>query len=72
MMTDHQKVLIVDDEANYVQDFKSLFSDSFNILTATSGAQALSVMEKEKVAVLVTDQRMPKKLKGRSSLCELT
>jgi len=52
-------VLFVDDEADLVDTFLNNFEDCFEVLTATSGAEALAVLRDREVAVMVTDQRMP-------------
>ncbi|WP_421863272.1 EAL domain-containing response regulator [Motiliproteus sp.] len=55
-----QTVLIVDDEVNIIQSFQRLFRKApFRILTAGGGQQALEVLAREKVDVIVSDQRMP-------------
>ncbi|MDF3036339.1 MAG: histidine kinase [Paucimonas sp.] len=53
-------LLLVDDEANIVAALKRLFrQDGYRILTANSGQEGLQVLEKEKVDVIISDQRMP-------------
>lgn len=52
-------ILFVDDEANNRQAFKYCFEEEFNVLLAGSAKEALSILEKEHIGVLVTDQRMP-------------
>ena len=52
-------VLFVDDEPDLIETFVNNFEDVFEVLTATSGPQALDVLRSREVAVLVTDQRMP-------------
>ena len=55
-----QTVLIVDDEINIIQSFQRLFrKEPFRILTANSGQQALDILTRETVDVIVSDQRMP-------------
>ncbi|MEH6473061.1 MAG: EAL domain-containing protein [Halopseudomonas sp.] len=55
-----QTVLIVDDEVNITQSFQRLFrKEPYRILTANSGQQALQILAKETVEVVVSDQRMP-------------
>jgi len=51
-------ILIVDDEKQYLEDFKSLFSKKFSVVTASSGQTALRRVN-QGIAVIVTDQRMP-------------
>ncbi len=53
-------VLIVDDQKDYIEDFRLLFSKKFNILIAGGGEEALEILKKQPVAVIVSDQRMPK------------
>jgi two-component system, NtrC family, response regulator AtoC len=53
-------ILIVDDEQDNLDAFRFNFRKTFDILSATSGAEALTVLADSDVAVIVTDQRMPK------------
>jgi YesN/AraC family two-component response regulator len=54
------KVLFVDDEANVLKAIRRAVQDEeYESLFVQSGQEALEVLEKEKVAVLVTDMRMP-------------
>jgi response regulator RpfG family c-di-GMP phosphodiesterase len=53
------KLLIVDDEAANLRLLERLFSKDFQCLTASSGAEAIRLLEQHDVAILVTDQRMP-------------
>lgn len=52
-------VLYVDDEAENLLVFSAAFGERFEIIQARSAAQAMSILAARKVAVLVTDQRMP-------------
>ncbi len=52
-------VLYVDDEQTNLFSFKASFRRDFNVITATSGQEALKIMEENKVHVAVSDQRMP-------------
>lgn len=58
------KVLVVDDEKAYLEDFLSLFSirskGKYEVLTANGGEEALQLLQREPVAVIVSDQRMPR------------
>jgi response regulator RpfG family c-di-GMP phosphodiesterase len=56
------KILYVDDEAHNLVAFRANFRRDFEVLTAGSVSEALEVLEKEDVHVLVTDQRMPEQL----------
>jgi response regulator RpfG family c-di-GMP phosphodiesterase len=53
-------VLYVDDEINNLNSFKATFRRNFNITTAESADEALKILEKETVHVILSDQRMPK------------
>ncbi|MDR9501267.1 MAG: response regulator [Desulfurivibrionaceae bacterium] len=57
-----KKILIVDDESNFLlslEDGLKEFSDSFAIATAHNGIEALAVMKKEEVDLVITDIKMP-------------
>ncbi len=57
-----KKILIVDDENNFLlslEDGLKEFSDSFSIATANNGKEAVAVMEKGKVDLVITDIKMP-------------
>jgi response regulator RpfG family c-di-GMP phosphodiesterase len=53
------KILIVDDEAANLRLLDRLFRRDFNVLTASSGEEALLILEQHDVTLLITDQRMP-------------
>lgn len=53
------KLLIVDDEPANLRLLDRLFGRDFECLTASSGAEAIRLLEQHDVAILVTDQRMP-------------
>src|SRR5207244_908110 len=52
-------VLLVDDEPDILLAFTFNDGDDFEVLTAGSGAQGLSLLETHEPAVIVADQRMP-------------
>lgn len=53
-------VLLVDDEPNILAALRRLFRrDGHRLLTATGGAEALQVLEREGVDVVISDMRMP-------------
>jgi YesN/AraC family two-component response regulator len=61
-MNPMNKVLIVDDEAEYLEIYQSglqKYEDRFEVLTALGGKEAIEVLKKENIAVLVTDLIMP-------------
>jgi response regulator RpfG family c-di-GMP phosphodiesterase len=53
------KLLIVDDEPANLRLLDRLFSRDFECLTASSGAEAMRLLEQHDIAILITDQRMP-------------
>lgn len=59
-MTKHT-ILCVDDEIDNVDALERLFRKKYSILKATSGSEALSLLDQNPgpVALIITDQRMP-------------
>jgi two-component system response regulator AtoC len=53
-------ILVVDDEQDNLDAFRFNFRKTFDILTASGGAEALQILADREVAVVVTDQRMPR------------
>lgn len=53
------KILIVDDEAMMRMVAKRILSEQYQILTASSGAEALEVYEREKPELVLSDILMP-------------
>jgi response regulator RpfG family c-di-GMP phosphodiesterase len=53
------KLLIVDDELPNLRLLERLFSNEYHCLTASSGPEAIRLLEHHDVAILITDQRMP-------------
>lgn len=54
-------VLYVDDEEQALKYFRKTMEKDFRVLTATSVAEALTILEREaaSIGVVITDQRMP-------------
>lgn len=52
-------VLYVDDEENNLFSFKATFRIKYNVYTAISGSQALEILQKTPIDIIITDQRMP-------------
>jgi response regulator RpfG family c-di-GMP phosphodiesterase len=52
-------ILYVDDEENNLLSFKATFRLKHHVLTAISGDEALNMLAKHKVDIIITDQRMP-------------
>jgi response regulator RpfG family c-di-GMP phosphodiesterase len=53
------KLLIVDDELPNLRLLERLFRRDYTCLIASSGAEAIKLLEQHDVAVVITDQRMP-------------
>lgn len=53
------RVLYVDDERPNLTTFKYEFRDAFDIQVAESGEEALEILERMDICVLIADQRMP-------------
>jgi putative nucleotidyltransferase with HDIG domain len=51
--------MIVDDEPANLRLLERLFRRDYQVLTAASGREALSLLDQHDVALLITDQRMP-------------
>jgi response regulator RpfG family c-di-GMP phosphodiesterase len=57
---DGKTVLCVDDEVNVLNSLKRLLrKESYKLLLASSGKEGLSLLEKEPVHLVISDQRMP-------------
>ena len=55
-----QTLLLVDDESNVLSAItRALRRDGYRILTATGAEEALNILAREEVDVIVSDQRMP-------------
>ncbi len=53
-------ILVVDDEQDNLDAFRFNFRKVFDIISAGSGAEALELLKEKDVAVIITDQRMPR------------
>ncbi len=53
-------ILCVDDESDNVDALERLLRKKYRIFKATSGAEGLAILEKEKISLIISDQRMPK------------
>lgn len=54
------KLLLVDDEPNILKALKRLFTqEDYYILTASNAKEALLMLKKELIPVIISDQRMP-------------
>src|SRR5690606_39550583 len=52
-------VLYVDDEPNNLVSFKATFRLKYDVHTAISGAEAIRLIKKMPIEIIITDQRMP-------------
>ena len=52
-------VLYLDDEENNLFSFKATFRFKYNVFTALTGAEALDIISKNDIQIIITDQRMP-------------
>ena len=52
-------ILYIDDEENNLVSFKSTFRRDYHIHVASSGQEALEIMESNNIQLVITDQRMP-------------
>ena len=57
---DSRNILIVDDDENTIVLIKSVLSDEkYEIMTALSGNEAIEIVKKNKVHLIISDIRMP-------------
>ena len=60
MSTYPHSVLCVDDEKNILNSLRRLLrQENYNLLTASSGAEGLKLLEETHVQLVISDQRMP-------------
>lgn len=53
------RVLYIDDERNNLLSFQATFRRMYQVFTASSAAEGMGILSKEKVHVIIADQRMP-------------
>ena len=53
------KIMIIDDEPVNLRTLERLFRRDYHVVTAQSGAEALTLLRHHDVALLISDQRMP-------------
>lgn len=71
MVENKYKVLVVDDEPRILDAIEDLLEDDFNVITSSDSEAAVEALRRERdVAVVITDQRMPK-LNGDEFLNEI-
>jgi DNA-binding NtrC family response regulator len=59
MSQERATVLFVDDEERILRSLRMLFRGRYEVLTTTSGHEALKMVRERRVHVVVSDQRMP-------------
>ena len=52
-------LIFVDDEEDIINTLYDIFMDDYNVFKTTSAKEALEIVEKEDIAVIISDQRMP-------------
>lgn len=58
--TRHKKILVIDDDHLVVKTIgKLLEAEGYTVVTSESGQEALSIMEKQDVDLVISDIRMP-------------
>jgi CheY-like chemotaxis protein len=55
-----ESILVVDDEKNYTAVLSAVLEeDGFETFVANSGAQALEVLGREEISLVISDMKMP-------------
>ncbi len=52
-------ILYVDDEISNLHIFKNTFRKEYTIFTAESAKEGINILEREKIDIIISDQRMP-------------
>ncbi len=58
-MSSESHILLVDDEPMVLSSLSRLLEDDYTVHTANGGAQALEIVKREPIKVVISDQRMP-------------
>ena len=58
-MSEKATLLFVDDEERVLRSLEVLFKSRFRVLSTTDGSEAVDMLKRERVHVIVSDQRMP-------------
>jgi len=60
-MTEESKhsILVVDDEEEILHSLRGLLRMEFKVYTASSGGEAIKILEQEPIHIILSDQRMP-------------
>lgn len=59
MKSDKKTILYIDDEEINLRLLKATFRRKYQILTAVNAKEGLNILSKNKVDLIITDQRMP-------------
>lgn len=59
MAASRPTILVVDDEKRSVEAIARILTDDFEVRTAANGAEAIALLERDWVQVIISDQRMP-------------
>jgi DNA-binding NtrC family response regulator len=62
-----ERLLIVDDSIAFLNDLKELFTDAFDVSTASNGQEALDILKRERFSAILLDINLPD-LKGTEVL----
>src|SRR5262249_49600360 len=65
------KVLYVDDQQGNLVVFKATFKKFVDVVTASSGADAIAILERDEFPVVISDQKMGEGMNGSSLLAEV-
>ena len=52
-------LLVVDDEKEILRSLNLTFMDEYEVFMASSGAEALEILKRQRIALVIADQRMP-------------
>ena len=50
-------LLIVDDEKEILRSLTLTFAEDYEVFTASSGVEALEILKKQEIALVIADQR---------------
>lgn len=58
-MAPEHRILVVDDEPANLRLLQRVLGDDYRTFAASSGAEALKILQGEEISLIITDQRMP-------------